>query len=116
MREIKIEKTLKELRIQSGMTQADFGRKLNVARQTYSAYERGKRRPDLEMVCRTAELLGVSLDWLVLAESPGENADPFASLPEDAGRLCRIFHALSPERQTALLDYAEYLNQKESKR
>ena len=46
----KIPEALKELRIQNGMTQAQFSKKLNIARQTYSAYERGVRTPDLDLV------------------------------------------------------------------
>ena len=41
----KIPEALKELRIQNGMTQAQFSKKLNIARQTYSAYERGVPHP-----------------------------------------------------------------------
>lgn len=113
MGEVKISETLKELRVQSGLTQDEFSKKLNVARQTYSAYERGVRRPDVDMICRTAELHNVSLDWLILGKSDDEEADPFASLPEDAGRLCRMFYTLSPERQRFLMEFAEYLEQKE---
>ena len=112
MGEVKISETLKELRVQSGLTQDEFSKKLNVARQTYSAYERGVRRPDVDMICRTAELYNVSLDWLILGTSD-EEAAPFASLPEDAGRLCRMFYALSPERQLSLMEFAEYLERKE---
>lgn len=111
MGEIKISKTLKELRIQKGMTQAQFSRLLNIARQTYSAYERGARCPDLEMASRTAKLLHVSLDWLVFDEKK-EEADPFASLPEDAKQLCRAFYALSPEKQQEALDFIEFLEQR----
>ena len=109
MGDSKIPKTLKKLRIQNGLTQAQFSKKLNIARQTYSAYERGIRSPDLDLVKCVAELYHVSLDWLILDK---EETDPFASLPEDAGRLCRTFYALSPERQQEALDFIDFLEQK----
>ena len=105
----KMPEALKELRIQNGMTQAQFSKKLNIARQTYSAYERGVRTPDLDLVKNVAELYDVSLDWLVLGK---RDTDPFASLPEDAGRLCRTFYALPPESQREALDFIDFLEQK----
>lgn len=105
----KIPEALKELRIQNGMTQAQFSKKLNIARQTYSAYERGVRTPDLDLIKNVSDLYGVSLDYLVRGK---EETDPFASLPEDAGRLCRTFYALPPERQQEALDFIDFLEQK----
>ena len=105
----KIPEALKELRIQNGMTQAQFSKKLNIARQTYSAYERGVRTPDLDLVKNVAELYDVSLDWLVLGK---EETDPFASLPDNAKQLCRTFYALPLERQQEALDFLDFLEQK----
>ena len=56
---------LKELRVQSGMSQDDLADKLHVARQTVSKWEQGVNEPDIYTLKQYAEIFKVSLDELL---------------------------------------------------
>ena len=49
---------LKDLRAQSGMTQADLAAKLSVSRQTVIAIETGRYDPSLPLAFAIAEVFG----------------------------------------------------------
>ena len=55
---------LRTLRKERGLTQQQLADKLGVSYSTVSMYERGNRRPDLEMMARIAEFFGVTMDHL----------------------------------------------------
>ena len=59
-------KRLKELRLESGLSQRTLGEILNVCNQTVSFWEIGSREPDLDMLVRIAEYFNVSIDSLLL--------------------------------------------------
>lgn len=54
--------TLKTLRINKGLRQADMAAELNVNRKTISAWERGESLPAVDMIDAICELFGVSYD------------------------------------------------------
>ena len=56
---------LKELRVQSGMSQDDLAEKLHVARQTVSKWEQGVNEPDIYTLKQYAAIFNVSLDELL---------------------------------------------------
>ena len=58
-------RNLTELRLLSGMTQAELGEKLNYSDKTVSKWERGESTPDLSVLVAIADLFGVTLDALV---------------------------------------------------
>ena len=58
-------KTIKELRLQQGLSQRHLGEKLSVCNQTVSFWESGKREPDLDTLIRIADYFGVSVDFLL---------------------------------------------------
>ncbi|MGN0771169.1 MAG: helix-turn-helix domain-containing protein [Christensenellales bacterium] len=58
-------KTLRELRIEKGISQRNLGEILGVCNQTVSFWESGSREPDLDMMCRIAEFFEVSCDFLL---------------------------------------------------
>ena len=53
---------LKELRKESGLTQMELARKLNVKQNTISNWENGKSKPDIITTTKLAEVLGVTTD------------------------------------------------------
>ncbi len=59
------EMRIKELREARGLLQKDLGRALDIAANTLSQYENGKREPDLETTQRIADFFGVSVDCLL---------------------------------------------------
>lgn len=64
MKNIQINKKLKELRTLEGLTQKELADKLNVSRVNYTRYETGAVRPDYETLIAIADFYNVSLDEL----------------------------------------------------
>ena len=56
---------IKRLRQERGWSQAQFAKKLEVHPKQVSGYERGAHIPSTDVMIRMAEILGVSLDFLV---------------------------------------------------
>ncbi len=62
---------LKTSRTNAGFSQDDLADEIGVNRATISFYEKGKRKPDIEMFIRIANALNVSCDYLLgYSESP----------------------------------------------
>jgi len=68
----RLSQRLKELRINAGLRQQDVAEMLNVARVTYSNYERGTREPGKEILSQLARIYHVSIAYLT-----GETEIPF---------------------------------------
>lgn len=58
-------KNLKALRKEAGMSQADLANALEIERSTVAKYETGDRYPDIEMLCKIADILQVTTDELL---------------------------------------------------
>lgn len=61
-------KRLKDLRIQSGMTQEQLSKRLGIAKSTISMYENGNREPDFEMLEAIADAFNVNIASLIEKE------------------------------------------------
>lgn len=65
---------LKSYRLKSGMTKAEFSRKLGIdSYSTYNNYEVGSSEPKIDMLIKIADLLNISLDDLVGRTSENED-------------------------------------------
>lgn len=58
-------KRLKQLRIEKGWSQTELAKKLNIAQNTLSSYERGTRDPDTNMLNLICTIFGVSSDYML---------------------------------------------------
>ena len=56
---------LKELRKQAHLTQVELAGKLGVGQSSYADWERGKKKPTQENLVKIAQVLNVSIDYLV---------------------------------------------------
>jgi putative transcriptional regulator len=56
---------LKDLRKQAGLTQVDVAGKLGISQQAYASWERGTKKPTQENLVKIAQILNVSVDYLV---------------------------------------------------
>lgn len=56
---------IRRLRKASGLNQVSFADKMGVSQSTVASWENGTRRPDLDALCRIADLFNVSLDELL---------------------------------------------------
>ena len=53
------------LRKKKNMTQEELAKLLNLSTTGYSYYEQGKREPNIDILCKLADLYNVSLDYLI---------------------------------------------------
>ena len=56
---------LKELRKQAHLTQVELAKRLGIGQSSYADWERGKKNPTQENLIRLAQILDVSVDYLV---------------------------------------------------
>ena len=63
---------IKELRLENEWKQIELAKRIGVDRTSVSSYERGKRIPDIFILCRIADEFGVTLDYLVGRSVQGE--------------------------------------------
>lgn len=62
---IKLGERLKELRLESGLTQNQLAEKLNINSVTYLHYEKSQREPPLSLLIDFAVFFNVSVDYLL---------------------------------------------------
>lgn len=67
---------IREHRKRRGWTQEELGQRVGVSKQRVSQYERGERRPTVEMVYRLAEALGVSTNDVYRVENGETGIEP----------------------------------------
>lgn len=113
---VQLTDNLVRLRKSYNYTQKQIGDKLNISRQAYSNYERGKRIPDIGMLIRLADIYGVTLEQLltqtctkngIVNESHGpyfrgmiiENADTFYLTQEELNILTHYRKAGADDRR-----------------
>ena len=56
---------LKDLRRQAGLTQVEVAGKLGISQPAYALWERGVKKPTQENLVKIAQILNVSVDYLV---------------------------------------------------
>lgn len=56
---------LKDLRKQAHLTQVDVAEKLGISQPAYASWERGVKKPTQENLIKIAQILNVSVDYLV---------------------------------------------------
>lgn len=56
---------LKELRKQAHLTQVELASKLGIVQSSYADWERGKKKPTQDNLVKIAQILNVSVDYLL---------------------------------------------------
>ena len=56
---------LKTLRKEAGLTQVDVAEKLGISQPAYASWERGAKKPTQDNLVKIAQILNVSVDYLV---------------------------------------------------
>lgn len=67
-----VAKNLQDLRKAAGLTQAELAEKLNYSDKSVSKWEHAESLPDIEVLCKLADLYGVTLDFLTSEGSAEE--------------------------------------------
>lgn len=57
--------SLRDIRLQRGLTQVEIAKQLGVDKSTYNGYESGRREPDVKRIKEIARILNVSADYLI---------------------------------------------------
>ncbi|PCR82270.1 transcriptional regulator [Streptococcus salivarius] len=67
---------LKELRKQAHLTQVELASKLGIVQSSYADWERGKKKPTQDNLVKIAQVLNVSVDYLVgISEEKSDELD-----------------------------------------
>lgn len=56
---------IKNIRLENKLSQAQFGKKLNVSQDTVSLWEKGKSIPTAELIITICKLFEISSDYLL---------------------------------------------------
>ena len=112
---------IRELRKRAGMTQKELCSIVGASEPSMSFYESGKQTPDIYMIQKIADTLGVTLDELVGIKPvpPEETAQPRT---EEARILAKGIDKLSKEEREQALNvvramfaqYQDYFEKKEA--
>ena len=94
---MKTNEKLLHLRISLGLTQEEFGTKLNVSNQFVSQVEVGKRNVGLRFLKKVSEAFGVKLMELI-----GEE-DKFVITEDDESFIVKFLKTLTPEEKEQIL-------------
>lgn len=76
-------KNLAALRKQKGISQAELGAAIGVARSTICQYEKGNRNPDRETLIKIADYFGVPIDYLLRLDLDEKIPDEYFFSPEE---------------------------------
>lgn len=56
---------LRKARANTGFTQREVAKELNISKSTIASYETGRTEPDIETLGTLADFYNVSVDWLL---------------------------------------------------
>ncbi len=65
-----LSKRLKELRVNSGLTQRELGERVNVTKVSICCYENGTRTPTLDTLTKLRRVFDVDVDYLLGYDNP----------------------------------------------
>lgn len=94
----------KTAREAKGLTQKECADKLEISLRAWQTYEQGVSEPKQELLCKIADMFGVSLDYL-LGRAP--MPDPFADLGLDAAseqEMLAQYMSFKPEIRAMIMD------------
>ena len=106
-----IQKSITEAIKQSGLSQSDIARGLNLTPQTISCYVHGKKMPALDSFANLCKMLDVSADYLLCLENYGivnYNTQEF-SMGQDEAKLLDDYRQLNAASRAKLQGYMQGL-------
>lgn len=95
-----LQKRMKELRLQRGLTQNEPAAVLRTSREAYSMYENGKRQLSCQALIQLAQFYGVTTDYLLgITDEPSGGP----KLTSDEERLLDLFRGCDQRGKRAVL-------------
>lgn len=64
---------LKKARENTGFTQREVAKELNLKQSTLASYEIGRTQPDIERIGKLADFYGIDLNWLFGTKGKPDN-------------------------------------------
>ncbi len=106
---------IREIRKAKGMTMKQLGKIVGVTESAIGQYEKGKRKPDYEMLLKISEALDSSVDELLngkkipITESDGQKLDiiDLSQLTDDQRKLIEDVLRLNDQQRSAVLSVTE---------
>lgn len=98
---------LKLLRENRKMTQAELGKRLNIAPSTVGMWEQGYRSPDYENLKRISKIFGVTTDYLLGNEAASKTSE--IHLADDETKLVTDYRWLDTDGKNLVLNMLKRL-------
>lgn len=92
---------LKEARLQKGYTQTQLAKKLNIAGSTVTGYEKNNSEPNMLMISKIIDVLGVDANFLLQDESSRIDFKN-AATPEEFESIIKKYRSLDQSGQEAV--------------
>lgn len=119
---------LKQALADKNMTAADLARATDTPEAVISQYKKGLYEPKQKRLEKFAQVLGVSIPWLMGYDTPDDSKGPFFFKTEsevdnyikvlndsDLQRALNLFLSLSPDRQKIILQLLESMKEDDDK-
>jgi transcriptional regulator with XRE-family HTH domain len=82
---------LKEIRREKKLTQEQLGQKVNVTKVSISGYESGNRTPDMDTLQKIADVLEISVDYLLGRTDTSSDAN-YIGENKDSYKISSAYH------------------------
>ena len=100
---------IKELREKNSLTQQELADKINRAKSTISEYEKGIKKPSMDVLIALSNVFGVSIDFILGKDIDDDLEDvAFAFSKQD-------MQGLTEEDMQDIKDFIEYKKQKKER-
>lgn len=94
---------IKAIREKSNMTQKDCADKLDITLRAWQGYEQGIREPKYELLCKIADMFGVTTDYL-LGREPQTNPLALLGIGTDEKSALEAYLKLDEEKRQVVID------------
>lgn len=109
---------LKEARLKNGLTQEKLAKEIGVAKSTYTGYEKGNSEPNMLVLSKIMDVLGVDANYLYQDEVRMRYEN--RATPEEMEKLVKKYRLIDPEWQEAVdgvleIGYRQYEAKKQAR-
>ena len=105
---------LKNVREKKGISQKEMAERIGVAKSTYSMYESGSREPNIQTIRKIADVLDVSIEYLMNGYVDYELQDKIIKLFSGYGTIAAHFDGeeYTEEELEEIKQFAEFVKSK----